>query len=73
MLKITECPKIILIGETGTLPDPEAIHDEKVGWASYMTWSGAFCMSEEFSTSDKLREVYSSPFSVTKETLPVLY
>ncbi len=71
--KITECPKIALIGETGTLPDPEAIHAEKIGWASYMTWSGDFCMSEEFSTSDKLREVYSSPFSVTKETLPELY
>ena len=73
MRKITECPKIILIGETGTLPDPKAVHDEKVGWASYMTWSGDFCMSEEFSTSDKLREVYSSPFSITKETLPMLY
>ena len=73
MCGITEQHRITLIGETGTLPDPYAIHAEGVGWTTFMTWSGAFCLSEEFTASEKLREVYSSPYSVTKESLPVLY
>lgn len=73
MQKIPDSPKITLIGETGTLPDPKAIHDEHIGWASYMTWSREFCLTEDYSTSEKLREVYSSPYAVTKESLPVLF
>ena len=73
MLKITPQPKIVLIGETGTLPDPQAVHNEKTGWASYMTWSREFCLSEEYTTSEMLRAVYSSPYAVTKESLPELY
>ena len=73
LLKVTRQPKIALIGETGTLPDPQAVHDEKTGWSSYMTWSGEFCLGEKHNTDAKLREVYSSPYAVTKESLPILY
>ena len=73
LLKITDAPKVALIGETGTLPSPEAIHEEKVGWTSYMTWSHGFCLTEEFNTFDVLKQVYSSPWAITKETLPQLY
>lgn len=73
LLKITESSKIAIIGETGTLPDPQAVHDEKVGWASYMTWSKSFCLTEDFNTDDYLRRVYESPFAVTKGDLPKLY
>lgn len=73
LIAITDTPKVALIGETGTLPCPDAIHAEKVGWASYMTWSHGFCLTEEFNTFDQLKKVYQSPHAVTKETLPVLY
>lgn len=73
LLKITEAPKLALIGETGVLPSAEAVVKEKAGWASYMTWSHEFCTSENFNTKEELRRMYDSPFAVTKEELPVLY
>lgn len=73
LLKITEQPKIAIIGETGTVPDIDAICAEKVGWASYMTWSKSFCLTEEYTSSEYLNKLYQSPHAVTKENLPVLY
>ena len=73
LLKITETPKVVLIGETGTLPSVDAIVEEGVGWVSFMTWSKMFCLSEENTTFEMLRKIYSSPNAVTKDTLPVLY
>ena len=73
LIKITAEPKIVLIGETGTIPSAKAIVDENIGWASYMTWSQGYCMSEEYTTKEVLKEMYNSPYSVTKEELPELY
>ena len=73
LIKITEQPKIVLIGETGTIPSAKAIAEEKIGWASYMTWSREFCMSEDYTTKEVLKEMYDSPYSVTKDDLPELY
>ena len=73
LIQITKTPKLVLIGETGTLPSAKAIAKEEVGWASYMTWSHGFCIGEEFNTNQALIEMYQSPFAVTKETLPRLY
>ena len=73
LLKITDTPKIATIGEIGVLPDPGAIHSEGAGWAAFMVWSKEFCLSEKHSSYDYLRQVYSSPFSVTLDTLPALY
>ena len=73
LIKITDRPKIVLIGETGALPDVDEIHDKKVGWASFMTWSKVFCLSEEFTSYEYLKKVYDSPNSVTLEDLPKLY
>lgn len=73
LIRITEQPKIVLIGETGTIPSVKDIAEEKVGWASYMTWSHDFCSSENYTTNEVLRETYNSPYAVTKENLPELY
>ena len=73
LIKITEQPKIVLIGETGTVPSPKEIVEEKVGWASYMTWSHEYCVSENYTTCDVLKDIYNSPYTVTKEELPELY
>lgn len=73
LIKITDTPKIVLIGETGTLPSPEAIANENVEWVSYMTWSKVFCLTEEFNTNEVLIATYNSPYAVTKENLPELY
>lgn len=73
LIKVTDVEKIVLIGETGTLPSAEAIHEEKIGWASYMTWSNEFCVGEDFNTTQVLLELYNSPYAVTKDKLPELY
>ena len=73
LIKITEQNKIAIIGEIGALPDIEAIHNEKVGWASYMTWSRDFCLTEEFNSYYHLKKLYKSQFSITKADLPELY
>lgn len=73
LIRITKQPKIVLIGETGTLPSAKDVVEQKAGWASYMTWSHGFCLCEEFNTNESLREMYGSPYAVTKDTLPILY
>ena len=73
LLTITRQPKITLIGETGTLPDIDAIHAEKIGWASFMAWSGEYSLTEDYTSSEYLKKLYNSPYAVTKESLPILY
>ena len=73
LTRITGQPKITVIGETGTLPDADAIHDEKIGWASYMSWSKEFCLSDEYTAPEFLKKMYDSPNSVTLDELPELY
>ena len=73
LIRITNEPKLTIIGETGTLPLVDAVVSEKVGWASYMTWSHEFCLSEKFNTYEVLREIYNSPYAVTLDKLPKLY
>lgn len=73
LTEITSQPKITIIGEIGSLPDINAIHNEKTGWSSYMTWCGPFCLGEGFNSFDYLKALYSSPYAVTKEELPELY
>lgn len=73
LIKITEADKPVIIAETGTLPDAKAIHDEKIGWSSYMTWSHGFCVGNEFNDEEELKKMYNSPYAITLENLPKLY
>ena len=73
MLHIADEKKPVIIGEIGTLPDVDAAVDEHIGWASFMTWSKVFCLTEEFTTFDHLKRLYNSPRAVTKDDLPELY
>ncbi|MBR1738855.1 MAG: beta-mannosidase [Ruminococcus sp.] len=73
LTEITDSKKIALIGEIGTLPDLDAAVEKGAGWASFMTWSKEFVLTEDFTTSDYLRKLYSSPRAVTLDRLPQLY
>lgn len=73
VVDITTEPKIVLLAETGPLPDVDAIHDEGVDWVGYMSWSKEFCLTEEYTEYEVLGKVYSSPYALTKDMLPVLY
>ena len=66
-------PKIVLIGESGVIPDVEELNRKQVGWSSYMTWSKDYCLTEKFNTFEVLKKVYDSPCAITKDELPELY
>ena len=70
---ITDIPKIALIGEIGTIPSAEALAKEKAQWVSYMTWCGGFCLTEEHTDLETLRQMYHHPWAVTLDKLPKLY
>lgn len=73
LVKVTSHPKITIIGETGTMPNLDAIHNERIGWVSYMSWSKEFCLSEDYTSSEYLRKMYNSSNAITLEKLPKLY
>lgn len=73
LTQITQMKKTAILAEVGVLPDPEAVHDDHAGWASFMTWSLDFCRTEEYNTYEFLKKVYDSPNVITRENLPVLY
>ena len=73
LIKITQAPKPVIIGEVGTLPDIDAAVEKGACWSSYMTWSKVFTLTETFTTYDYLRKTYNSPAAVTKADLPELY
>ncbi len=71
--QITTTQKGAAIGETGILPDPDALTDSHIPWLWYMTWSHDFCLTERFNTYDFLKKLYQHPYAVTLESLPELY
>lgn len=73
MCSITEAEKIMAVGETGVILDPEMLHKNKTAWSYYMTWSHDFCVTEKFNRFDDLKKFYDSPYSITKKELPILY
>lgn len=73
MLPLTDAKKIIAIGETGVIVDPEQVHQNKTAWAYYMTWSHDYCLTEQYNRFEDLKKVYDSKYSITKDELPELY
>lgn len=73
LIQSTSCPKICFIGETGTIPGIDALSATKSGWVSYMTWSKEFCCSEDYTTEEELKKMYSHEYAITKDKLPILY
>ena len=71
--KITRQHKLALIGETGTIPSAAELEREQAEWVSYMTWCGDFVMTEDWTTDEALRAMYTHPWAVTRDRLPELY
>ena len=71
--KVTSQKKIILLAENGSMLDVDAALGEELCWASFMTWSHEFCLTEQYTNFSVVKKVYSSPNLITKEDLPELY
>lgn len=73
LASLTAQNKITILAENGTMLDTAASLKERLGWASFMTWSHEFCLSEQYTDFDFVKKVYSSPNVICKEDLPELY
>lgn len=71
--KVTSQKKIILLAENGSMLDVDAALGEGLCWASFMTWSHEFCLTEQYTDFSVVKKVYSSPNLITKKDLPELY
>lgn len=63
----------IAVGETGVIPDIEALSKTRVPWLWYMTWSKVFCVEETYNSFDELRKMYSHPYAITLDDVKGIY
>lgn len=64
LMKNTTSKKVAALGEVGYIPDIKILEQSKTPWAYYMTWSKEFCMGEQYNSTEKLQEMYSSDYAV---------
>lgn len=62
--------KLITMSETGTLPDPESLEEEKARWSWFCSWSKEFIMDPEVNEVAELNKVYTSDYVITYDELP---
>lgn len=77
----TDTFKMVVLSETGVVPDPRRALSEGALWGFFCLWSGPhLCredscleMSEEYTSRKMLRQVYASKYVVTRRELPPIY
>lgn len=70
MAGIHEGKKIITLSETGTIPDAQALDDEKARWSWFCTWSGDFVLNGTTNEVSHLNTVYNHEYVITFDELP---
>lgn len=73
LVQITPTEKIVALGEIGIIPSLQQLSETHIPWAWYMTWSGDFCTSEEWTTREELYHAYHHDYAITLDKLPKLY
>lgn len=59
--------KVAALAEVGVIPDVELLEASRLPWAYYMTWSGEFCLTEEYNDQKALKKMYASSYAVSME------
>lgn len=67
LIKSTTRNKVTALAEVGYIPDIEMLEQSHTPWAYYMTWSKEFCIGEQYNTTENLRKMYDSNYSVSIE------
>ncbi|MDD2647352.1 MAG: glycosyl hydrolase [Eubacteriales bacterium] len=73
LIKITPAAKGAAIGETGVIPDGDALEKSHTPWLWYRTWSWDFVLTEEYNGYDALKKLYEHSCAITLDKLPKLY
>ncbi len=64
-----EGKKIIALSENGTIPDPEKLFREGVGWSWFSTWSGEFITDGVRNSEAHIRHVYNHDYVITLDEI----
>lgn len=76
----TSTHKMVVLSENGCVFDPELAYRDGAMWGFYCTWGGEFVLktkslnryTENYTTEEVLKKMYSSPVSLTLGELPDL-
>ncbi|HVJ21161.1 MAG TPA: glycosyl hydrolase [Polyangiaceae bacterium] len=64
--------RIVALSENSTIPDPDLMPELGAFWSWFMTWSGDFIETTDFTSKEQLRKVYQSDWVITLDELPRL-
>lgn len=73
MAGIHEGAKVIALSETGTIPDPDELDEQKSRWSWFMVWSGDFILNGVKNELAHVIDVYQHEYVVTLDELPDFY
>ena len=65
LVSATSRNKVAALAELGYIPDVELLQKSRIPWAYYMTWSKEFCMGEQYNSTENLKKMYDSEYSLT--------
>lgn len=69
MARIYDGKKIVSMSENGTIPDPQALFDQRSAWSFFATWSGDFITDGTTNSSSHITEVYNHEYVVTLDEI----
>lgn len=70
MAGIHEGQKILTMSETGTIPDPDALDEQRSRWSWFCVWSGGFITDGVKNEVTHINEVYNHEYVITFDELP---
>ncbi|MCR4586689.1 MAG: glycoside hydrolase family 26 protein [Lachnospiraceae bacterium] len=56
--------KVMALAEVGIMPDINILEKSRIPWAYYMTWSKEWIIGEEHNKLNRLKEMYTSSYSI---------
>jgi mannan endo-1,4-beta-mannosidase len=68
----TDAPKMVVLSENGSIPDPELAKRDGAMWGYWCVWNGEFVLTEQFTDFETLRRFYHSELVMAHEDLPDL-
>lgn len=69
LVNLTGHTKLIAMTENGAIPDPDLLQIYDARWSWFCTWNG---FQQSANSVEHLRKVYSHPYVLTRDELPLL-
>jgi len=56
--------KVAALAEVGYIPDVEMLQKSRIPWAYYMSWSKEFIIGQKYNSTENLKKMYESSYSI---------